>query len=262
MSTAAEFGLVDALIGLRREEVGDTVVGHVPVSDHTRSAAGGLRTGVLISAVDAVGGLACGLSVLPAWIVSTNLMVMVARLDHVGPLRLEGRLLRRGRSAGVAAVEVRDAGAGDRPVAHGILTAAVLDPEAGPPPLERPVRFTPPPFVGSRPNVERSFAIDAGEGPTTTLQLGDDLRNRWGILHGGVIAVLVDVAATRAAPGGVAGDTVLHFLRPARTGPVEARATSARGRAGTTIVTVSVHDVGQDDRRVALASVAVRATAE
>jgi len=252
-----EFGLVDRIIGLQREEVDDVLVGRIPIRDHTRSPVGGLRTGVLLAAVDAVGGMRCGLACLPRWIVSTNLMVTVGRTDHTGPLRFEGRLLRIGRAAGVASVDVLDEGAGDRHVAHGLLTTAVLDPEQGPPPLVRPVALTPAPPERAPADLASAFAIAEGTGPVTTLAMRDDLRNRWGILHGGVVAVLADVAAERALGEGVATDTVLHYLRPTRTGPLEARTSVTGRRADGAVIVVSMHDVGSDDRQVALASVRV-----
>ena len=54
-----------------------------------------------------------------------------------------------------------------------------------------------------------------------------------------------------------AGDTVLHYLSPARVGPVEARCQVLGGRPGRTLVRVAVHDVGAGDRMVAVGSVAV-----
>ena len=72
--------------------------------------------------------------------------------------------------------------------------------------------------------------------------LDDRLRNPWGILHGGAVAMLADEAACRAVaavpgasgPHGVAAaDAVLHYLRPVRVGPVEARCScSVPGRDG------------------------------
>jgi uncharacterized protein (TIGR00369 family) len=250
---------VDRVIGLERGELGDVVIGRIPVADHTRGPGGGLRTGVLLTAIDAVGGLACGLASLPAWIVSTNLMLRVGRLEHVGPLRLEAELLRMGKAAGVAAVTVVDEGAADHPVAHGILTTAVLTPAHGPPRLSRPVWLGGPSPAPLDIPIEALFGIENGSGPRTTLRVTDDVRNRWGILHGGAVAVLADVAATRTTGGqGVAADTVLHYLRPVRTGPVEARCTMAGRRTDATVVTVSMHDIGNKDRQVALGSVTVR----
>jgi acyl-coenzyme A thioesterase PaaI-like protein len=115
-----------------------------------------------------------------------------------------------------------------------------------PVPLERPPA-----------TLAAAFAIADGTGPVTTLTMRDDLRNRWGILHGGAVSVLADVAAERALGIGVATDTVLHFLRPSRTGPVEARTSVTGRRADGAVIAVSMHDVGSDDRQVALASVRV-----
>ena len=151
-----ELGRIDRVIGLERGEAAGLVVGRIPVADHTRGPAGGLRAGVLLTAVDAVGGLACGLASLPAWIVSTKLMLRMGRLDHTGPLRLEATLLRKGRAAAVAAVLVRDEGADDQAVAHGILTSAVLTPAGGPPQLDRPVRLSAPALTAPGP-VEALF---------------------------------------------------------------------------------------------------------
>jgi acyl-coenzyme A thioesterase PaaI-like protein len=80
--------------------------------------------------------------------------------------------------------------------------------------------------------------------------------------------MLADVATCRAVEalpghagggtGGVAaGDTVLHYLSPARVGPIEARCQVLGGRAGRTLVRVAMHDLGAGDRMVSMGSVAV-----
>ncbi len=87
-----------------------------------------MRTGALLTNLDSVGGFLAGLSVLPRWIVTTSLMATVTRLDHRGPLRVHGRVLRRGRNSVVAGLEVVDEGRGDALVAASTGTFAVLDP--------------------------------------------------------------------------------------------------------------------------------------
>jgi acyl-coenzyme A thioesterase PaaI-like protein len=243
---------VDAIIGLTREEAAGTVVGRVPIVEHTRRPGGGVHTGVILAAIDATGGLACGLASLPAWTVSTSLMAVVPQQGHTGPLRFDATVLRASRARVVASVDVRDEGDGDRRAAHAVLTTAVLDPANGPPPFHRPVRVEP--AAARVDDLEAAFGIAPGDGLTTTLELGPSLRNRWGILHGGAVAMLADVAAARAAGGGTVGRAVLHFLAPARTGPVEARCTVLAGRGDQRVVLVSMHDTGHDDRQVALAS--------
>jgi uncharacterized protein (TIGR00369 family) len=130
--------------------------------------------------------------------------------------------------------------------------------------------------MADTPAPEEFFHIEPGTGTTTRLRLADHLRNPWGILHGGAMALLVDVAACRAAAfsvvgaaeptgavpdtGGVAAaDTVLHYLRPVRMGPVEARCRVVGGPPGRSLVRVAVHDLGAEDRLVSLGSVVVLA---
>jgi len=247
--------------------------GRVPLDDHHRGAGGGVRTGALLTNLDSVGGFLAGLSVLPRWIVTTSLMVTVTRLDHRGPLRVHGRVLRRGRNSVVAAMEVVDEGRDDGLVAGSLGTFAVLDPGDMNVEFERPAVVAMPPPTDDLPPPEEFFRIEPGTGTTTRLDLAEHLRNPWGILHGGAAAMLADVAACRAAAAGpsalvgsgsspmaeqlAAADTVLHYLRPGRVGPVEARCRVLGGPPGRTLVRVAVHDLGSADRLVALGSVVV-----
>jgi uncharacterized protein (TIGR00369 family) len=246
-----------------------SMAGRAPVDDHQRGPGGGLRTGGLLTSLDSLGGFTCGLAVLPRWIVTTSLLATVSELAHVGPLRLRADVLRRGRNSVVCALDVVDEGADDRHVAAATLTCAVLDPDAMTLAFERPFVLPMPPTQTDPVPPEEFFCIEPGEGPVTRLRLEDQLRNPWGILHGGAVAMLADEAACRAAVaagpsttgrhGAAATDVVLHYLRPARVGPLEARCTVLGTRAGRTPVRVAIHDVGADDRLVTLGSVTVLA---
>jgi uncharacterized protein (TIGR00369 family) len=240
--------------------------GRIPVDEHQRGPGGGLRTGALLTAVDSVGGLLAGLTVHPQWIVTTSIMSTIAELSHQGPLGIHARVLRRGRNAVVVALEVFDEGADDARVAAATMTSAVLDPGA-----EMDLRFDRPvrtPMTPPDPNPlppEEFFCIEPGEGPVTRLDLASRLRNPWGILHGGAVATLADVAACRAvaALGGphrrtlAASDTVLHYLRPVKVGPVEARCRVLADAGERAVVRVAIHDVGADDRMTTMGTVAV-----
>ena len=52
---------------------------------------------------------------------------------------------------------------------------------------------------------------------TVEIDLADELRNPWGILHGGVVASIIDLAAEHTT-GGTMTDVTLHFLAPNRPG--------------------------------------------
>lgn len=253
-------------LGVTMREVGEpveggaTVRGESPIGPHLRGPAGTVRSGVLVAMADSVAGLCSGLAVLPGWVVSTNLMLTAGRLDARGPLQLDARVLRAGRNAVVAAVEARDAGRGGARVADGVLTSTVLDPAGGPPVYTRPlVLRAPQPPVDAAPSLPEFFGVHV-TGPTrVAVEIAPHLRNPWGILHGGAIGVLVDAAAEHAlGPPFDATDVVCHFLRPARIGPVEARAEVLGTRGDGQIVRVAVHDTGADDRLCAVAIVTAR----
>ena len=242
--------------------------GRAPIEPHHRGAGGGMRTGGLLTNLDSIGGLTSGLAVHPQWIVTTSLMATVSELAHVGPLRLRADVRRRGRASVVTAIEVVDEGAQERQVAAAIMTCAVLDPGAMTLGFERPIFLAMPEPQTDPMSITDFFCIEPGTGPVTRLRLEDQLRNPWGILHGGAVAMLADEAACRAAAasdeavgihGMAAADTVLHYLRPVKVGPVEARCQVIGTRGGRTAVRVAIHDVGADDRMVTLASVTVLA---
>ena len=238
------------------------VDGIAPAAPHLRGPAGNVSNGVLVTLLDSVGGLAAGLAVLPDWVVSTNLMMTTARFDHVGPLRVTGRTLRAGRKAVVTSVQITDDGRDGVIVADGVLTSAVLTPEGGPPAYGRPlVLDAPAPDPGAAPTLNEFFGFAPRDAQSIVMPLADHLRNPWGILHGGAIAVLVETAAEHVgASGRRAADVVLHFLAPGRIGPVVGRATPIGARGDGEVVEVAVHDLGADDRLMAVAVVTLRST--
>ena len=234
---------------------GPRVVGHAPAAAHLRGPGGGVRGGALLTMLDNVGGLCGGLAALPdGWVVSTNLSARTVRLEHTGPFRIDARVLRQGRASVVTAVEIRDEGAGDALVVDGVLTSAILVPEHGPPRWERPLALGPgEPLVDPVPAVPEWLGAHVVDATTVEMPLAESLRNPWGILHGGAVASLIDIAAEHVA-GGVTADVVLHFLAPNRVGPVRAMARPMGTRPDGTVLRVEVRDEGAD-RVTALAVV-------
>lgn len=267
---------VSRFIRIELREIGDlsrgevVVEGRAPVSDHLRGPGGGLRAGALLTMIDNAGGICGGLASLPnGWVVSTNIAVRTSRLATHGPLRLLSRVLRAGRRAVVTETRVTDEGAGAALIAHGTLTSAVLMPEGGPPAWPRPAFLAagPEPGDDAPPLLEwlgmRSEAT--AEGAVVTIELADDLRNPWGILHGGITATLADVAgehAVTAVTGAPAAtvDTVLHYLSPGRVGPVRATARRLGRRADGHVVRIEIDDLGAG-RLMSVATTTVRGLA-
>jgi uncharacterized protein (TIGR00369 family) len=231
------------------------VEGRAPAAPHLRGPHGGIRAGPLLTLLDSVGGLCGGLAALPdGWVVSTNLSARTVAVEHVGPLRINARVLRQGRTSVVTAVEIHDEGSHDALLVDGVLTSAILVPKNGPPNWKRPLVLNagdemPAPVPAIR---EWLGARDIDES-TVEMPLADSLRNPWGILHGGAVASLVDLAAEHVS-GGVTTDVVLHFLAPNRVGPVRAVAKPIGSRADGTVLRVELRDHGAD-RVTALAIV-------
>ncbi len=197
------------------------VIGHAPASDDLRGPHGGVRVGALLTLFDYVGGLCGGLAALPdGWVVTTNLAARLVARQQRGPLRIDAGVLRRGRNNVVTSVQIRDEGAQEALVVDGVLTSAILVPENGPPKWPRPLVLVPdePPITM---RIEDWLGVQRIGDDTIEIELTEQLRNPWGILHGGVVAMLADYAAEHAT-GRAPTDAVLHFLAPNRIGPVRA----------------------------------------
>ncbi len=222
--------------------------GRAAIARHLLGPDGAVRTGALLTMVDNIGGLNGGLAALPdGWVVSTNLAARITALARIGSLRLDSRLLRRGRNAVVTTVQIRDEGANDVLVASGVLTSAILVPENGPPPWTRPLELEPPPArADDLPAIPDWLGIREAGADTLEIDLADGLRNPWGILHGGVVASLVDLAGEHATGGGRTTDVVLHFLAPNRVGPVRAQVRVLGERSDGIVLRVEVRDIGAD----------------
>ncbi len=238
------------------------ILGSAPIGRHITTESGLLRGGAVAALVDCVGGLGAGLAALPGWVVSTNLTQRVGRLDAVGPLSLRSEVLRAGRNAVVSAVEVRDEGRHLALVADGILTSAILEFAGGAPTHDRPFRMVDS-RVGADPGPQDLgiFPVDA---TTVGLELVPDLRNPWGILHGGASALLADLAAEHAVTSAsgrpsATADLVVHYMAPGRVGPlIVGRAERIGSRPDGEVVRVRILDTGADDRLMCLAIATVR----
>jgi uncharacterized protein (TIGR00369 family) len=247
------------------------VVGHVRAIDHLRGPHGNVRAGALLTMLDSVGGITGGLASLPdGWVVSTNMSARTvaldhagldhagldhAGLDHAGPIRIDATVLRKGRNSVVTNVAVCDEGADGRLIMDGVLTSAILVPEAGPPVWPRPLRIEQSTPVADQQELRDWLGMRAVGPDVIEIPLKEGLRNPWGILHGGVVAALVDAAAEHATGGGVTTDVVLHYLAPNRVGPVRATANVVGRRSDGDVVRVEVCDEGTE--RVTAVAVAV-----
>lgn len=232
---------VTRYVGVELHEEDDgRIVGHVDLADHLRGPDGAARPGTLLTMLDSAGGLCAGLAALPeGWVVSTNLAARFVAPARVGPIRMEAAVSRVGRNNVVATVAISDEGTGVL-VADGVLTSAILVPEQGPPQWTRPLVLGRERAPEPQPMLTEWLQVRTVDGGVE-MPLDEIYRNPWGIMHGGIVGMLVDLAA-----GGRTTDVVLHFLAPNRVGPVRATARPLGTRSDGTVQRVDVRDVGAD----------------
>jgi uncharacterized protein (TIGR00369 family) len=107
----------------------------------------------------------------------------------------------------------------------------------------------------------RRFEVDGA--PAVEIDITDDLRGPAGSLHGGLVAMLVDVAGatclTAASQRLVATSSAsIQYLAAGRVGPVRATARALRVSDTLGVADVQVVDVGKDNRLMAAAHVTCR----
>ena len=170
-----------------------------------RGRNGAVRAGALLTMLDSVGGVCGGLASLPdGWVVSTNL----AR-GTVAPRADRSAHASTSRRPAQGPQQRRDLGARSRDAATATRSSwtACSRPRSSSPRTGRPcgnvrcgsairsaVDYLPMDAWLDAPRRRRDTRRDRPRATT--------LRNPWGILHGGVVATLVDLAAEHATGGG------------------------------------------------------------
>ncbi|MFZ4583872.1 MAG: hotdog domain-containing protein [Acidimicrobiia bacterium] len=235
--------VVASTLGLTMEEQPHEGVGVITARASNAASLvddpGNFRVGALLAFADSVAGLAASLAALPdKWCVTTNQHLRMFRTHGPLPVHARTTVWRAGRTSVVSGAELHDNDG--NLVASVMQTNAALVPEFGIPVRDRPWRLHAEPGVPLH-EVLALTTIPHG----VQLEVRDQLRNPWGILHGGVTGYLADRAA-RTLQIGMPHDTVLHFLRPGRVGPVTATATALGTHRTGQVVRVEIRDEGAD----------------
>ena len=236
---------VVAELGLRVRLDGDGLAGdaavtpemHVPGTDV-------LRVSVLAAWSDMLTGLLSGTTIAPRVPVTLDLSVDLPRPVRGTPTIVgAARVLKAGRSVVVLEVTFVEAG-GTAPVAVG--TASFMpSPDTS---LTLPaLRDSPSMLERSNDRLTAPFAERAGcerrDNGVAELPRREDALNASNTINGGLIALVVEEAALSAAPGATVASLAMHYLRPARVGPLVATAITE-----STVARVDVRDTGSDDR--------------
>jgi uncharacterized protein (TIGR00369 family) len=252
----------------------------MPVTPHILGPDGGVRVGVLATLVDVVGGSAALRSLYPDWLATADLTIQSLRPARGPFVEARATVLRRGRTTLVVealVVDVADDGServgvhgATGPAAWATMTFAILPGRAGVPmgnvSSDYPVRWS---MSGAGLDAPVIDALRIGVENSATgqvvLPVREYLRNSFGAVQGGVMALLAEVAATemlgsaRASSDGpvVVDELQVTYLVLGRSGPIATRSRmldAADESAGGRVV-VELVDQGDRDRLTTVVNV-------
>ncbi len=254
-------------LGIEAEATSDTTAKvRTRVTPHITGPNGGVRTGVLATLVDIVGGAVAVRALRPDWMATADLTVQVVR-PAVGPwVEARGAVVRRGRTTLVIEAmvfEVQPDGADlpgrSDPVATATMTFAVLpgrNETVVPDGLPSRWAFTGSGFDGSVVDALGMAVLDPAAG-RVSLPVREYSFNSFGAVQGGVMALLGDVAGgslldavAGPAMSCVVTDLQVAYLALGRVGPIvtRGRVLEADGPGGRMSAVVELHDEGADGR--------------
>ena len=222
----------------------------------------GVLLGVLATAIDMAAGSLSRRHAAPEWVATSDIAIELAAPIEPGPARVDCRLARRGRGLVTLDLDLRAGHAHDAP-RRGFATAAFAV-------LSNPGREQ-----GGRPLVEAdgsesAAAVPHPPGPRAILplherlgirvadaagvveaELVDYVRNTFGALQGGVVAVLAE-AAILAAVGRPLEALAVRYRTLGRQGPFRTAVDTSSGGLGT-VSRATVRDDGAGGAVVAVA---------
>jgi acyl-coenzyme A thioesterase PaaI-like protein len=241
---------------------------------------------MLITMVDLGGSDPAMVACRPDWTATQDVSVHAAGPLTEGPIVVDAHLVRVGKKVIVVSARAYDGHGEDdldalvrgidepdpptsvRPTlaASGLITFARI-PGSAAPGMDgydpsawigqvRPKAFTAP-AAGTMYARLGAEVVDAATGQLQ-LACSPYVANSIGTINGGVLAVLVEVAAEALCPGRAATDMQIHFLSQLKVGPARTRGHVLREQSGHAVATVEIVDAGNDDRLLALATVTLQ----
>jgi uncharacterized protein (TIGR00369 family) len=250
-------------------------MGVLPVVPEVLDASGAVRVGAIATLMDVAGASVALDAVLPDRTATVELAYQGARPVAQGPVFAIAAPLRAGSKQVVVDVEVLDGLGKDDPqqaqlCGLGTMTFSRLVQRADHAPIRISdaaraavgrSRMSLPGSGLDQPLLERSGirVLDAAGG-ALEIDNHDWVRNSFGTINGGMVAILIERAgelAACAAGGGRFGvcDLTVHYLGQTRTGPARTRARIVRATADHVVCRVELRDTSAADALVALGTV-------
>ena len=253
--------LRDLLISVEFQEKTHCVV-RAPVVPQICTDKGGVHVGVVATLVDVLGATLVIRALYPDWIATAGLSIYTTRPAISGTIVASGTVLRAGQSINVIDVDIREELSGSThpssSIGSAIMTFSRLPRRKDTIEVEadsvKGVTFA---IEGS--GLSRSYLDEVGlrilddTAGIAEVKMTDYVRNSFGAIQGGIVALLADIAGqctARAATGKplITKDMAIHYLSQGKVGPFRTRARVLRETSDTVLTRVELVDSGANNR--------------
>ncbi len=240
-----------------------------PVQSAVRACNGAMLAGVLAALMDVLGGGLALTAFHPDWAATTHLSVQSSGRALSGYIEAEGELRRTGRNTVLVMADIRHAPreqGGFTTIAKAMIDFTRFSPREGSPLLKvDPVAKGTPDAHPDDAGLIQPFYDKVGlkvlneAEALVQVDMSDYVRNSFNALHGGVIALLADLAGQTMA-GHAAGrsfattDLAIHFLSLGEIGPFQTKTTLLRKTSETVLSLVEILDMGAGGRLLSIAT--------
>jgi uncharacterized protein (TIGR00369 family) len=253
--------LRDLLISVEFQEKTRCVV-RAPVVPEICTDRGGVHVGVVGTLVDVLGATLAIRAIYPDWIATAGLSIYMSRPAIAGTIVASGRVIRAGQSINVIDVDIsEESSSSTHPgtsIGCAIMTFSrlprrkdTIEVEAD---LVNGITFAVEGSGLSRRYLDKvGLQILDDTAGIVEIKMTEYVRNSFGAIQGGIVALLADIAgqcAARAATGQplITKDLTIHYLSQGKVGPFRTRATMLRKTNDTALTRVEVVDRGANDR--------------
>jgi len=227
---------------------------------------GGVHVGVVATLVDVLGATLAIRALYPDWIATAGLSICMARPAISGTIVASGIVIRAGQSINVIDVDISEesnsAAHPSTSIGSAIITFSRLPRRKDTIEVE-PDSVNGITFAVEGSGLSRRYLDEVGlqilddTAGIVEIKMTDYVRNSFGAIQGGIVALLADIAgqcAARAATGQplITKDLTLHYLSQGKVGPFVTRARMIRKTSDTALTRVELVDRGANDRLLML----------
>jgi len=253
--------LRDLLISVEFQEKTLCVV-RAPVVPEICTDRGGVHVGVVGTLVDVLGATLAIRALYPDWIATAGLSIYLTRPPISGTIVASGTVIRAGQSINVIDVDIsEESSSSTHPssaIGSAIMTFSRLPRRKDTIEVEVD-SVNGVTFAVEGAGLSRRYLDEVGlrilddTAGIVEIKMTEYVRNSFGAIQGGIVALLADIAgqcAARAATGQplITKDLTIHYLSQGKVGPFRTRARMLRQTNDTALTRVEVVDRGANDR--------------